>query len=423
MELTPLRQCSRVRLSGHRPNRGCVAALAAPSVGAARRVLKLAVVLVLYGTACIGGQDEGLSSAGTAVIPRSARGPELRLADSLVLEESDTAYVGRIPYTFTVDREGAIFVPDQSSDRLLVFRRDGQLAAVYGRHGRGPGEFTRIKALTIPLDTIIIQGMEGGTVLVLARSDGRELTRLHHSGRLDSWTVGGEALALGINDAGAWQSIALLPHDGWLHDGLRVRPTFGGLPEDYRQYRELRMHAMVHLVGWADTLLVGYTGTNVLVRHLRTGTALDTIEAPTRLRRGVPRSVLPLFRNPSLDFHTAVSVLSDLFGIWRTTAGEVVLWYQDGTTEDAANPKADLQGTAYVTVLAPDLRSACVDGRIDAPGSGRPRLAFSNDTLYSLDQVLEGPELGRGRVRTVVRRYVVDTGNCEWYPTSVRAGG
>lgn len=387
-----------------------------------RQAIALGGALALSGTACTGGPGTGVPLGGPGSIPQNARGPALRPVDSLVLAEADTAYLGRLPYTFTVDRDGEIFVADESSDQLLVFRRDGHLARIYGKHGQGPGEFTHIKALTIPLDSLVLQGMATGTVAVLARGDGRELNRFHHGGRLSSWVLGTRSLAFGIHDAGAWQSIALVPLDELLNQGLRVEATVGGLPEDFRRYPELRSFGMVHLVGWGDTLLVGHTGTNLLVRHLWSGAALDTIQAPTRLRRGVPRAVLPLFRNPGLDLHTTVSALSALAGMWRTASGEVLLWYQDGTTEDPAKPNAGLLGTAYITVLAPDLRSACVDGRLDAPGTGRPRLAFANDTLYSLDQVLEEAASGQARVRTVVTRYVVDTGQCQWYPTWVRGG-
>lgn len=88
------------------------------------------------------------------------------------------------------------------------------------------------------------------------------------------------------------------------------------------------------------------------------------------------------------------------------------MWYQDPTLESGGRV---LKGVAYFSLLSPDLERACVDGRLEARGTGRPKLAVHRDTVLVLDQVV--PDEGPPRSVTVVRRYTIDAGPCVWMPT------
>ena len=59
-------------------------------------------------------------------------GPTVTLVDSVVLEESDSAYVGRPAHVFHVAEDGKYFVSDELSDRLFQFGRDGHLERIIG---------------------------------------------------------------------------------------------------------------------------------------------------------------------------------------------------------------------------------------------------------------------------------------------------
>lgn len=357
---------------------------------------------------------------GAAVIPRSAPGPTLTLVDSVILVEADTAFLGRLPHAPTVDRTGAIYVADRSSDRLLRFSRNGALEAVLGRHGNGPGEFNRIRGLTVPLDTVILQGLEGGTVVAIDARNGQELNRFQTIGRLNSWSRNGPTLVLGLLAPGRDAAVARVVTDSLLLVPGEVAPTLVTPPRVFREYPQLAAVATVHVESWRDSLVVGFGPTNLLIRTAFGSVEVarfDTIRVPVRLRRGAPASHLDRFRDPNITSHDAVSSISMLMGIWRLRSGHLLAWYQDGVMEDPKNPRSQLLATAFLTVLSPGLDRACADAELRAAGTGLPRLTLHGDTLYSLDQLIDQEGGGAGTVRTVVRRYVVDTDGCKWYST------
>ncbi|MGH7561183.1 MAG: 6-bladed beta-propeller [Gemmatimonadales bacterium] len=340
-----------------------------------------------------------------------------------MLQETDTTFLGRVPHTYTVDSAGRIYVIDQTTDRVLVFAPTGDLHLTLGKHGGGPGEFQRIGPLTIPHDGLLLQGARGNKLTLLDLASGAELNRFHHAGYLASWAVSPNWLILGLYNPAesaavvviSWDSIRSAP------SGARLVASMGSLPELYRTYPGVEVFNQVVVGQRADTLLLGFGAADFIVRVPLAGGPPDTVQVPRRARRPVTRASLAKFTTTALPFHDALSGLPNLLGIWPMSDGHVALWFQEASTEDPRRNNAEIIGHGRIAVLNPSLSQACVDARIEAPGTGRTRLAFSRDTLYSLDQLLE-PDGAGSSVRTVVRKYAIDLRGCRWLPTRARPG-
>lgn len=364
----------------------------------------------------------GCGGQGGAEPGSESGAPTLVLVDSVILSETDTAFLGRVPHTYTVDTAGRIYVADRTTDRLLVFASDGGLLNVVGKHGGGPGEFQRIGSVTIPHDDLLLQGARGNRLSVFRGSDLTEVNRLSHAGYIASWASSRQWLLLGLYNRADSTAVIAISWDSirTAETGARLQPTLGALPALYQTYRGLELFNGVVVGHRSDTLLLGFGAADYLVRIPLLGGQSDTVQVPRLSRRPINRQVLAKFTNPALSFHDGITAMPDLSGIWTRADGHVVLWFQEGSTEDATKGNAEIIGHAQIAVLSADFRRACVDARIDAPGTQRTRLAFARDMLYSLDQVIDTADTERPSVQTVVRRYTISLDRCEWLPTSGR---
>lgn len=373
----------------------------------------LGLAIVVATAAC--APDAPRHIGGDPVLDK-AGGPVLHLVDSIPLEESDTAFLGRIPHTFTIDNVGAVYVADQASDRLLVFTPEGRLKRVIGRHGNGPGEFDRIGPVTVPGSELLIQGWGGSTLSLLDTRNGEERYRVRHRGYIASWAKTATQLVLGSYLGPGQPSVTLAPLESLVSGRMTewLQPSLAMTPERYRKYPGLEMFNQVLVAALGDTLLVGYGAGEEIWRLRGDGVVVDSLAVPRRLRRGARVQYFPPYAIPRQSFHEALSGLSNLLGIWPMSGGRVAIWFQDATTESAKRPNAEIQGIAYISVLDSALQRACVDGVVETPGTGRTRLAFSRDTLFSIDQVVEKGNADSTRIRTVVRKYSFDLAGCRW---------
>lgn len=405
-----------------RSTRDGVRAFAVPRASFRRAQFVIAALVLLSSCDNPDRNDSAVTQYdGAPIVLSTDRGPSVRLVDSILLRETDTAFVGRLSHAFSVDDKKRFLIADRASDKLLRFSPDGKLEAVIGRHGGGPGEFNRIRAGTIFLDdTLLVQPLEGTSLIVIDARTGKEVNRLRTIGRMTSSAQMGPDVALGLLAYGMEGTVALLPRDSLVSSTTPISPTAVSVPIVYSTFQRLRSFAGVQVTGWVDTILVGFSATNILIRRDWHGERSDTILVPVRIRRGVPRFQILRFDDPTLSPHEALSAISMLLGVWHQSTGEIVLWYQDGTTEDPGNPRAPRLATAFLTVLTPDLKQACVDARLEAPGTGLTRLTLVSDTLYSIDQQTDIPNVVGDSVRTLIRRYVIDTSRCDWKPTLMR---
>lgn len=131
------------------------------------------------------------ASSDSSAVPKTID-QALEWVDTLRLEETESVLVA-VPQ-LREDPAGGWLYWDSQLDEARLYERDGTLAAVIGRKGSGPGEFTRLAAL--------VRLADGR----LATFDGR--------GRLATWTDSGE-LQRDIDTGLSTRGVAALP-DGRL---------------------------------------------------------------------------------------------------------------------------------------------------------------------------------------------------------------
>lgn len=113
-----------------------------------RKDVNQRVALVGLAAACLGGACE------SAEPTRRDPGEPLAARDSVVLEETDSLYLGD-PFRFVVHGDGSFFVTDRFSDRIVRFGSDGRFLSAYGGPGAGPGEFQGVTILVLANDSTV----------------------------------------------------------------------------------------------------------------------------------------------------------------------------------------------------------------------------------------------------------------------------
>lgn len=369
------------------------------------------------------GNSSGSDAAHQPAVcgdPRTA--PQLALVDTVVLAESDSAYLGNPAATFTSDGTGRLYVPDMGNNRLLRFSPDGELERVFGRPGRGPGEFTGIGYAALVEPGRVWQSDYRQRRISLFDTTGRPIREIPVQGRLSSLHQSGATIWAGLTDHGTGFAVARIDATV-LADSLRA--TMIAIPREYDEYPVLSSWDDVRIAAWADTLVLAFGGVDYLVRYDASGTPMDTAWVPACRRQGSPREILERgFKTRARSaaeqdaMDQIVTRISGLLGMWRLSDGHFLVWYQDPRWE----PGRILRSTAYLSVLSPDLSRACVDARLSAPGSGRTHLTMADDQVLLLDQVVV-QQGASPQVRSVVRRYSIDIGACEWLETTKPAEG
>jgi hypothetical protein len=358
--------------------------------------------------------------------PADARLLALVLVDSTTLAETDSVFLGTPGAAFTAAPEGTLYIPDPSTNRILVYARTGELMRTIGRTGGGPGEFAQIGTFGVATESVIVQDDGGAKRLnVFDRRSGNFRRSVPYRGYL-SWVARSpDDYVLGLVDHQSAMALATVSVSDFESGVASVAkdPIISSeiaLPAEYSEYHMLKAWADAKALRIGDTVLVAFGGLDYVVRVSAPGAYADTLHVPACARRGTrPEKLERWFRRVPQSYEDVAeisqhtdSALSALLGIWGLPDGRFVVWYQDPTWESGGKI---LKGIAYLALLSPDLSQACVDGRVEAPGIDRVRLTIHADTVLVLDQVVgEGPRAG---VKSVVRRYRFDDRDCSWLST------
>jgi hypothetical protein len=383
-----------------------------------RRLLTTVLTLVAA-IACSKGADR--ESIGIVDGP----GPQFRLIDSLVLEENDTLYLGKPEMGFVVDDSGLIYVVDEFWKHVVRYRPNGQVDRVFGHEGSGPGEFRSTTRVTATLDSLVVFA-SAGRLKVFNRNTGRfYFERAFSRGALGDVQRHGDHLMLALFDDGSGRGVLSWPLAQFLRPGnaSAADPPSANLvdkPPEYSAYPGLRNFGGTAMAVWGDTMMVGHDAVNYVVLYTTEGVPLDTIDLPTRVRRGLPPEALPLFargRHPTIQ--EEVGAISFLVQMWRLPNGETLLWHQENRIEQSGE-QYKFFGQDFLTLLSADRKRACVDASIPFPGTEWPRLAVHGDTVFALDQISAGKD--STRAVSVIRRYQVADTHCMWMPVHPRHG-
>lgn len=380
--------------------------------------------IVLSG--CGSGGDVG--GYQNAVCSENAGRLALSLQDSVVLLESDSVFVGKPGVTFLIGDEGRFYIPDQSSNRLLVFSGSGMPVGPVGRFGGGLGEFRSIGTFGAIVGDLVLHDDDGGRrINVFDRETLTPLVTVPYQGYLSWVAVSGERqVDLSLVDQGLWRvggvgsSLDLSGISATSPVASRevLRANITTAPDAYTRYPMLFQWVSAKMISSGRERIIAYGGVDYLV-HEAEGQPASTVSIPACDRRGNPTEVLERkFRaKPSVQAELArlaednSTLISALVGLWRLSDGRLLIWYQDPMRDGAV-----FKGVAYLSVIEPGLGRACVDAKVVAPGTGLARLTMHDDMIYLLDQMIS-EEGERPTVTTVIRKYAIDDSQCTWLPT------
>lgn len=348
---------------------------------------------------------------------RDSGAPSLTLLDTVVLQESESLFIGLPEVTFAVDDSGNYYVPDVAGDRLLSFDRAGHWRMIYGGPGDGPGELRNIYPGLAVLDSMVLQA-SNHYLHVFNRLSGRFLFRIPVSGAVSQIVRRDSMVGLAAFDPGNRSGLLLVSERQLAAPGAGAAAAplsshLAAWPPQYRDYPALLTYYSSNVIPHGDGWLAGFAGVADLVLYSTDGTPLDTVTVPWRKRTGNAATRYEMLRDPA-DRSAVISAVSALSEMGEGAHGRVILIHQDYRL---VNPDSSVpfESRAWVSLLSAGLDSACVDAELPFPGSHWPRVTIRGDTVYALDQVTTTTD--SLMTATVIRRYLAADADCRWLRT------
>jgi hypothetical protein len=318
------------------------------------------------------------------------------------LQETNTAYIGKPRYLAVDPADGSFYLADAFWDRVVRFDRSGGVLQTYGRRGDGPGEISQLGSVFLADSEVVAVDVRRRKLTRFRRHDATLLGETRFEGLLHTAHTTDGRVWLGVQNRTRATTVA-----SWKTGGDSL-DYYGQLSNDYLTSEPLStLYSGIAVVGWSDTLLVGVMGMNSLTLMDTSGRVLRTIEPPVVRRRGsLPDAGTRFWEMTFLERFEAQSAL---FQMHRLKSGEVVLVHYDQRLTDAT-PQA-WRGKVFVTLLSPDLASACPDAQLEISQDAQPHVAFRGDTLFVVEQRVDG-----NAGVSAVSAYIVDKAPCTWLP-------
>ena len=365
-----------------------------------------AVSAILIGVGC--GSEPDLS------VDRATAGPAVTVVDSVLLDENDRFYLGN-PFSLVVDTaDGSFLISDFYQNRILRYERDGKLRQFYGRPGSGPGEFRSISTAFVLGDSVVVgAGNRRNLLQLFSKHDGTVLGAQSFSGRvgMGGVSVVDQGVVFPTRDPANGTMVAV-----WRYPEPAIDYVVP-LPAPYQRSLEGRgrfaaFQSFGSVVAWSDTLLSGMSGLNEIYLSTLDGVLLDTLLLPNTTRRGVPPNVQEVFDDlQSFSSMTEMfEAASSMYGLYRMSDGSTVVLHHDSTL-DGELPAGNITSEVYLSIIAPDRTTACVDAPVPYANEMRPVHTVARDTLFLLDRRLNEAE---DDLLTRIRAYRIDTNGCTW---------
>jgi hypothetical protein len=286
----------------------------------------------------------------------------------------------------------------------------------------GPGEFQSIGGALLLHDSLVGNVDDRTrTIHFFGVRSGRYVGSRRTAGSIMSGrSVGGEAW-LGSFDAAANLAMIVWPivADSLAGDPGRAEPLRSNrvpTPADYRKSDILRgVYGLMDAAPWRDSVLVGFGGSPYLYLLASQGPVLDSVVVPARRRRGIPRDFVSRLHAGQFDIRRVFGMASGLFKVSRLPDGGFALVHLDSDIHEGNR----ITSRVFVSLLSPDRSRACVDREVRVSDVSQPVVAIRADTLYVLEQHLEGESSSS----TTVTKYPLSSAGCDWLPTTRKVEG
>lgn len=356
----------------------------------------------------------GCGSEPDPSVDRATAGPAVTVVDSVLLDENDRFYLGN-PFSLVVDTaDGSFLISDFFENRILRYERDGKLRQFYGRPGDGPGEFRSISTAFVLGDSVVVgAGNRRNLLQLFSKHDGTSLGAQSFSGRvgMGGVSVVDQGVVFPTRDPANGMIAAV-----WRYPETAIDYVVP-LPAPYQRSLEGRgrfaaFQSFGSVVAWSDTLLSGMSGLNEIYLSTLDGVLLDTLLLPNTTRRGVPPNVQEVFDDlQSFSSMTEMfEAASSMYGLYRMSDGSTVVLHHDSTL-DGELPAGNITSEVYLSIIAPDRTTACVDAPVPYSNELRPVHTVARDTLFLLDRRLNEAE---DDLLTWIRAYRIDMSGCTW---------
>jgi hypothetical protein len=335
----------------------------------------------------------------------------LRVLDSVRIQESDTLFVA-YPSHLVLGAGGRVFLTDSREARILDIAPNGRIERVFGRKGRGPGEFESPTAMTMVGDTLLAVYDHSNKRVTFV--DVRRWTLQRVGPLLTQWPpvirISNRDLLVTSWDFDARTSIA------------RVVEETGALDERQGNIPALGAQTQMLITGmfWnstfvpvGDEIFAMYEVSNSLFAWKRGARDAREIALPVVRRRGIqPGFFESLLRDPSRVTPAMLydrSVPVDLAPV----SEDVIAIVTRDVNVDADKWRAQ----HHVTLYDRRRNRLCVD--LEVPASHvsvalmkdpLPIVALRGDTLALLEQVVTQS----GDPVQLLRRYRLEPSRCNW---------
>jgi hypothetical protein len=340
---------------------------------------------------------DGLAAQG------SSRGGNraLVLIDSALVRESANLLIARIGEIGAGGR--SVYIADPTEARVLEIDGKGAIVRMFGKKGRGPGEFVTPDAIAVGGDTAlyVMDNSERRVNVFSLRTGGFVRSVVLNAFLPSIRVVGGELLA-NTFDAGTGTSLKRFAPDGTVIGSEGVIPAIAlKLPMLQQPFP----HTAYAVVG--SDVYAAFELSQSLYHWKRGARTADELRLPVKLRRGVSDEKFEqMVRDPAKAGaiaydHSIPAALSEV------APGVLAL-----VTFDPTLVKGRFSGVYHVTLVNVAQRRICPDLPLDAPSDPLPRVALDGTTLVLIQQ----GDTRDGDIATAIRRFRIDPSACEWAP-------
>ena len=337
--------------------------------------------------------------------------PSLRVLDSVRIQESDTLFVSR-PLHLLLGPRGHVFLTESREARILDIAPNGRIERVFGRKGKGPGEFESPAAMTSTGDTLLAVYDHGTKRVTFV--DIRRWSLQRVSPLLTQWPpvirFSKGDLLVTTWDFETKTSIAkAVEATGGLDKRQGSVPDLG--PQTQMMIGGAFWNSTFAPVG--DEIFAMYEVSNSLYAWKRGAREARVIPLPVVRRRGIPDGLFEsLLRDPA---KATPAMLYD-----RSAPVALAAVMDDIIAIVTMDVKVDADkwsAVHYVTLF--DFRRNRVCADLEVPASRvkvallkdpLPIVALRGDTLALLEQVVNQA----GDPVQLLRRYRIEPSQCDW---------
>lgn len=352
------------------------------------------------------------SWSGMAALSHAQDAPRgLRTLDAVRIQETDTLFLSR-PIQMVLGSRGHVYVTEVGGAGIRDIGPSGRIERVFGRNGRGPGEFVSPASMATSGDTLLAVYDHGTKRVTLV--DVPKWTLVRVLPLLSQWPpvikFAGIDLLVTAWDFESKTSLA------------RANEATGSLDQRQGVIPELGQQTQMVIAGafWNSTFVpVGdevfalYEVSNSLFRWKRGARAAREITLPVVRRRGIPPGLFEsLVRDPASATPARILDRSTPVAIAQVSGDILAIVMVDVKVEGE-----EWNAVHHVTLYDARREQVCAD--LPVPASRLkvtlakdplPVVALRGDTLALLEQA----ESAGGDPIQLLRWFRIEPSQCEW---------